>query len=117
MNSTKRRATMLGLALVAFWAAGFAASDAQNARGGPVVGGSPDVSVGGYSAARQGDAIAGGGGAAEGSANVFIDGKPAATTGARTACGGVIATGSPTVFINGKPLARRGDATSGCARP
>jgi uncharacterized Zn-binding protein involved in type VI secretion len=79
-----------------------------------IVGGSPDVSVGGVSAARQGDAISGGAPVVKGSSDVFINGRPAGTAGARTACGGAVAGGTPTVFVNGKPLARTGDATTGC---
>jgi uncharacterized Zn-binding protein involved in type VI secretion len=82
---------------------------------GIIVSGSPDVSVGGSSASRQGDA-AKDGPIVQGSPDVFINGRPAATSGAKTACGGAIAGGAASVFINGKPVARSGDATTGCAR-
>ena len=97
-----------------------AAADAQTPpaqRGGPIIQGSPDVSVGGSSAARQGDATMSGGPIVQGSPDVFINGKPAATTGDVTACGGAIVGGSSNVFVNGKPLAHTGDNTQGCARP
>ena len=84
---------------------------------GPIIQGSPDVSAGGSSAARQGDATMNGAPVVQGSPDVFINGKPAATTGDVTACGGAIVGGSSNVFVNGKPLARTGDNTQGCARP
>jgi uncharacterized Zn-binding protein involved in type VI secretion len=82
---------------------------------GIVVNGSPDVSVGGASAARQGDASKDGP-LVQGSPDVLINGRPAATAGAKTACGGAVVGGASNVFINGKPLARSGDATTGCAQ-
>jgi len=91
------------------------AAFAQDASQAPLVGGSPDVSVGGAAAARQGDATKDGSPVVQGSPNVFINGRPAATAGGKTACGGAVTGGAPNVFINGKPLARAGDATAGCA--
>ena len=85
--------------------------------GGPIIQGSPDVSVGGSSAARQGDATKNGEPIVQGSPDVFINGKPAATMGDSTACGGAIVSGSSNVFVNGKPLARTGDSTQGCTQP
>ena len=85
--------------------------------GGPIIQGSPDVSVGGNSAARQGDITKGVGPIVQGSPDVFINGKPAAVNGDSTACGGAIIGGSSNVFVNGKPLARTGDNTQGCAHP
>ena len=83
----------------------------------PIIQGSPDVSVGGNSAARRGDATKNGAPVVQGSPDVFINGKPAALMGDRTACGGTVVGGSSNVFINGKPLARTGDDTRGCAQP
>ena len=117
MGSTKRLAIILALAFADCAGFGLVDARAQSASGGPIVTGSPDVVVGGSSAARQGDAIAGGGAAAQGSPNVFIDGKPAALAGGKSTCGGAIVTGSSNVFVNGKPLARRGDAAAGCSKP
>ena len=77
--------------------------------------GSADVSVGGHSAARQGDTTSNSGVIVQGSSNVFINGKPAATAGSRTDCGGVVASSGNGVFINGKPMAAQGDLASGCA--
>ena len=48
---------------------------------GVITEGSSDVSIGGQSAARKGDAAAGEGSIAGGSSNVFINGKPAARAG------------------------------------
>jgi uncharacterized Zn-binding protein involved in type VI secretion len=94
-----------------------ATANAQNAPStGAVIQGSPDVSVGGGAAARQGDATTGGAPVVEGSSNVFINGKPAVTVGGRTGCGGAVMTGTSNVFVNGKPLARAGDKTAGCDR-
>src|SRR5215471_17138779 len=76
--------------------------------------GSGNVSIGGVSAARKGDATPGEGSVAQGSSNVFINGRPAATVGDRTGCGGVVLGSGGGVFINGKPAARTGDLTSGC---
>jgi uncharacterized Zn-binding protein involved in type VI secretion len=97
----------------------FSEANAQvpSPQGGPIIQGSPDVSVGGSSAARQGDTTKGGGPVVQGSPDVFINGKPAATAGDATACGGAVVGGSSSVFVNGKPLARTGDNTQGCARP
>ena len=83
---------------------------------GIVTQGSPDVSVGGAGAARQGDATTGGAPVVEGSPDVFINGKPAVTAGGRVGCGGAVIGGSSSVFVNGKPLARAGDKTQGCAK-
>jgi uncharacterized Zn-binding protein involved in type VI secretion len=93
------------------------AENAAPQGGGPIVHGSPDVSVGGAGAARQGDATQAGGPVVEGSPNVFINGKPAATIGGRVGCGGAVVSGSTNVFVNGKPLARTGDSATGCAKP
>ncbi|MCZ8184676.1 MAG: PAAR domain-containing protein [Beijerinckiaceae bacterium] len=73
------------------------------------VGGSPNVTIGGQPAARQGDGVSGGT-----SPNVFINGRPAAIQGSRTDCGGVIVGGSSNVFINGRPAATAGSATTPC---
>ena len=98
--------------------AGMALAQATNApqsgTPGVITEGSSDVSIGGQSAARKGDAAAGEGSIAGGSSNVFINGKPAATTGDRTGCGGITVGGGGGVFINGKPAARAGDLTTGC---
>ena len=80
----------------------------------PIIQGSPDVSVGGNSAARRGDATKSGAPVVQGSPDVFINGKPAALMGDRTACGAAVVGGSSNVFVNGKPLARTGDNTQGC---
>jgi uncharacterized Zn-binding protein involved in type VI secretion len=93
-----------------------AAANAQSPppqSGGPIIQGSPDVSVGGSSAARQGDTTKNGGPVVQGSPDVFINGKPATTSGDSTACGGAVVGGSSNVFVNGKPLARTGDNTGG----
>lgn len=73
------------------------------------VGGSPNVTIGGRPATRQGDGVSGGT-----SPNVFINGRPAATQGSRTECGGVVLGGSSNVFINGRPAATSGTPTSPC---
>ena len=91
--------------LIATVALPFADARAQSASPtgpGIVVNGSPDVSVGGASAARQGDASKDGP-VVQGSPDVFINGHPAATAGGKTACGGVVVGGASNVFINGKP--------------
>ena len=62
--------------------------------GGPIIQGSPDVSVGGSNAARQGDTTKNGEPVVQGSPNVFINRKPAAIMGDRTVCGGAVANGS-----------------------
>lgn len=92
------------------------ASPANGASPGVVATGSPDVSVGGVSAARQGDATMDGSPIVTGSPNVFINGRPAETAGGRIACGGAVVGGASNVFVNGKPLARAGDTTTGCAQ-
>jgi uncharacterized Zn-binding protein involved in type VI secretion len=114
-----RTPSLLLLSMLAIGAAGTVA--AQTTPGSPPAGtpgviteGSSDVSIGGQSAARKGDAAAGEGSIAGGSSNVFINGKPAATTGDRTGCGGITVGGGGGVFINGKPAARAGDLTTGC---
>jgi uncharacterized Zn-binding protein involved in type VI secretion len=81
-----------------------------------IEGGSPDVMVGGRSAARQGDTLGDAEIGVEGSPNVMINGRPALVAGSKINCGGVIATGSATVLVNGKPLSSRGDVASGCAK-
>jgi uncharacterized Zn-binding protein involved in type VI secretion len=96
---------------VAAWPA--ARSPAQTGPG--VVSGSPDVSVGGAPAARQGDSLKDGAPVVQGSPDVFINGKPAATAGGKTACGGAVLGGAANVFVNGKPLARAGDSATDCA--
>ncbi|MCE9687208.1 MULTISPECIES: PAAR domain-containing protein [Shewanella] len=72
--------------------------------GGPVVAGSPNVSIGGIPAARKGDklvcigppdTISGG------SSSVFINGKNAARLGDATDHGGKLVVGVPTVLIGG----------------
>lgn len=82
---------------------------------GVIVQGSGDVSIGGQSAARAGDATSNGNVVVEGSPDVFINGKPAATQGGTTDCGGIVIGGASNVYINGKPAAGLGDAASGCA--
>lgn len=77
--------------------------------------GDPTVSVGGQSAAREGDVTTQGDTVGSGSTNVFIGGKPAATAGSNTDCGGVVAQGSSNVFVNGKPLATGGSVVTSCA--
>ncbi len=77
--------------------------------------GSADVSVGGHSAARQGDTTGNGGVIVEGSSNVMINGKPAAIAGGKTDCGGVVTGNNKGVFINEKPMVANGDLASGCA--
>jgi uncharacterized Zn-binding protein involved in type VI secretion len=98
-----------------FFAVANAQSPSQSS--GPIIQGSPDVSVGGNSAARQGDTTKNGEPIVQGSPDVFINRKPAAVMGDPTACGGAVVVGSSNVFVNGKPLARTGDNTQGCARP
>ncbi|MBN8982249.1 MAG: PAAR domain-containing protein [Rhizobiales bacterium] len=98
--------------LLSFFVAHFA-----HAQGAPSVvnQGAADVSVGGHSAARQGDTTSNGGVIVEGSSNVMINGKPAAIAGGRTDCGGVVTGNANGVFINGKPMVTNGDLASGCA--
>lgn len=70
--------------------------------GGPVVGGSPNVKIGGLPAARKGDKLVCVGPpdtVSEGSSSVFINGKPAARMGDGTAHGGKIVIGNSTVLI------------------
>jgi uncharacterized Zn-binding protein involved in type VI secretion len=104
---------LLGVCLAFAGVACFmAAADAQNPppRGGSlIIQGSPDVLVGGVSAARQGDIMKKGVPITRGSPNVFINGKPAALMGNGIAC-------SSNVFVNGKPLARIAANTKGCAK-
>ena len=102
------------IAMAVLICAGFAAA-AQAQQPGVVVQGSDSVSIGGHSAARQGD-VTTNGVIVEGSKNVFINGKPAAIAGSRTDCNGVVVGGGGGVYINGKPAARSGDQTSGCAK-
>jgi uncharacterized Zn-binding protein involved in type VI secretion len=108
------RAAIL-IATVALPLADARAQSAAPTGPGVILNGSPDVSVGGASAARQGD-VSKDGPVVGGSPDVFINGRPAATAGAKTACGGAIVGGASNVFINGRPLARSGDATTGCAK-
>jgi uncharacterized Zn-binding protein involved in type VI secretion len=90
---------------------------------GVIVEGSENVSVGGQSAARAGDATNTGNVVVEGSPDVLINGKSAAVQGGATDCGGIVPKarlrhdvvgGSSNVFINGKPVARAGDVAGGC---
>ncbi len=114
MTSMAERMRVFGLLLAVAMALSLVVeAGAQSAAptGAPIVRGSPDVSVGGAGAARQGDAVKDGAPIVQGSSNVFINGKPAAIVGGRVGCGGAIVTGSSTVFVNGKPLARAGDNT------
>lgn len=83
---------------------------------GIITQGSGNVSVGGQSAARKGDADDRASAVVEGSSNVFINGRPAVTVGDRTGCGGVVVGGASNVFVNGKPVARAGDMTTGCEK-
>jgi uncharacterized Zn-binding protein involved in type VI secretion len=70
--------------------------------GGPVLGGSATVFVGGKPACRVGDKLqcnsANPDTVALGSATIFVNGLPAARAGDPTAHGGRLAEGSPTVF-------------------
>ncbi len=70
---------------------------------------SPNVSIGGIGATRQGDATSAGAPVITGSPDVFINGKPAARSGDVTGCNGVVVGSGANVFINGKPAARLGD--------
>jgi uncharacterized Zn-binding protein involved in type VI secretion len=90
------------------------AQNPPNKGPGVITEGSGNVSIGGVSAARKGDAASGEGSVVEGSSNVLINGRPAATVGDRSGCGGVVLGSGGGVFINGKPAARTGDLTSGC---
>ncbi|MBO5753024.1 MAG: PAAR domain-containing protein [Proteobacteria bacterium] len=77
---------------------------------GPVINGSPDVTINGLPAVREGDpgihAVCCGPNTystAEGSGNVFVNGKPLVRMFDKTShCGGdgKMITGSPTVFCN-----------------
>lgn len=70
--------------------------------GGPLVGGSGSVLIGGMPAARQGDKLICVGppdSVKGGSGSVTINGKPAARLGDRTNHGGVILVGNPSVLI------------------
>ena len=72
--------------------------------GGPVIQGSPNVSICGIPAARKGDKLVCIGPPdtiIKGSATVMIGGKPAARMGDTTAHGGSIVLGCPTVMIGG----------------
>ncbi|ARP97108.1 PAAR domain-containing protein [Bordetella genomosp. 13] len=84
------------------------ASDHDGAPPTPCIGASPDVSIDGRPAVRQGDpfgsharpdesdharSLAGGSG------SVFINGKPAGRIGDPISCGGQVAEGSDTVSI------------------
>jgi uncharacterized Zn-binding protein involved in type VI secretion len=106
----------LAFAGMAYFLATANAQSPSPQSGGPIIQGSPDVSIGGTGAARQGDATKNGEPIVQGSPDVLINGKPAATRGDSTACGTIVG-GSSNVFVNGKPLARNGDNTQGCAHP
>ena len=70
--------------------------------GGPIVQGSPNVSIGGLPAARKGDKVVCVGPPDtinSGSSGVFINGKPAARMGDSTEHGGKIIVGNTTVII------------------
>ncbi|RCU52725.1 MULTISPECIES: PAAR domain-containing protein [Corallincola] len=70
--------------------------------GGPVVGGSGNVLIGGLPAACKGDKLICIGPPdtiKQGSSSVKINGKPAARLGDGTAHGGKIVVGNPTVLI------------------
>ena len=111
------RHAIVSLAMVACFGVPIAAAqtEATGAVPGVITGGSGDVTVGGMSAARSGDATDRGDALAEGSSDVFINGRPAVTLGDRTGCGGLTVGGASNVFINGKPVARSGDMTTGCS--
>ena len=83
---------------------------------GTIAGGSPNVVVGGQSAARQGDVTSGGAALTGSSPNVLINGKPAVVQGDRSPCGAMVVGGGSNVLINGKPMARAGDQIAGCPR-
>ena len=73
--------------------------------GGPVIGGSANVKIGGLPAACKGDRLICTGppdSIGQGSGSVFINGKPAARQGDSTNHGGKIVTGNPTVLIGDK---------------
>ncbi|WDE11057.1 PAAR domain-containing protein [Thalassomonas haliotis] len=81
--------------------------------GGPIVSGSPNVSIGNLPAARIGDSMVCVGPPdkiTQGSTGVFINGKGAARLGDSTAHGGKITIGNPTVLIGDSAGAP--DATS-----
>ncbi|MBQ1783510.1 MAG: PAAR domain-containing protein [Gammaproteobacteria bacterium] len=74
--------------------------------GGPVIQGSPNVTIGGLPAARVGDTLICVGPPdkiKKGSSSVFINGKEAARMGDSTDHGGVIVMGNPTVIIGDSP--------------
>ena len=86
------------------------ASDHDGAPPTPCTGASPDVSIDGRAAVREGDPFAPHArpdesdharNLAAGSTSVFINGKPAGRIGDKISCGGQIAEGSETVFIGG----------------
>ncbi|WP_110188956.1 PAAR domain-containing protein [Pokkaliibacter plantistimulans] len=83
--------------------------------GGPVDGGSSNVSIAGQPAARAGDKlICTGGGTdtiTEGSATVTINGRPAARMGDKTAHSGVILAGEGSVLIGDKSFRSTGGST------
>lgn len=75
----------------------------------PAVGGSPNVSINGVAALREGDAVAPHGcskckphdrSVAEGSSTVFVNGRALARVGDAIDCGGVMDAGSPDVFAD-----------------
>ncbi|WNO61004.1 PAAR domain-containing protein [Rheinheimera sp. MMS21-TC3] len=72
--------------------------------GGPIIAGSPNVSICGIPAARKGDKLVCVGPPDtinSGSSTVFINGKNAARLGDSTAHGGKIILGIPNVLIGG----------------
>ncbi|SAI37221.1 Uncharacterized conserved protein [Bordetella ansorpii] len=86
------------------------ASDHDGAPPTPCIGASPDVSIDGKPAVREGDPFASHArpneadharALATGSSSVFINGKAAGRIGDPISCGGQIAEGSETVFIGG----------------
>ncbi|WP_110186418.1 PAAR domain-containing protein [Pokkaliibacter plantistimulans] len=83
--------------------------------GGPVAGGSGDVTIGGMPAARVGDKLvcnAPPDTIKQGSASVFINGKPAARMGDSTEHGGVIVAGNATVLIGDQTYSSNGGSAS-----
>lgn len=70
--------------------------------GGPILDGSPDVFIGGVSAARVGDRLRCNGdldAVASGEPTVLVNGKPAARVGDKTAHGGEVAVGCRSVLV------------------
>jgi uncharacterized Zn-binding protein involved in type VI secretion len=107
---TRLRA-MLTIGL-AFSPAGFVVADEPAPQPGAlatIIEASPNVSIGGVGAARQGDGTSSGHAVITGSPDVFINGKPAARSGDVTGCSGIVVGSGASVFINGKPAAGLGD--------